>query len=164
MVKYFRLNKGYRYIFTNVDIFSKYAYAFPIKSKKIVDIKPCFQKIFKEQKPSYIWSDQESAFFSRKMLKLFEDHNVKIYYTFSNLKPVFKEHFNRSLRELMMKEFVKNNNTIWYNILQNLIKTYNNIYHHTIKMKPINVNKSNEKYIKDNFHTCDKTNKIPKLK
>ena len=48
----------------------------------------------------------------------------------------------------MMKELVKNNNTVWYNLLTNLIKTYNNRYHHTIKMKPIDVTKSNEKYIK----------------
>ena len=103
MVNYSRMNKGYKYIFTNIDIFSKYAYAFPIKSKQIQDIKPCFQKIFKERKPSYIWSDKESAFFSKEMLKFFEDNNVKIYYTFSNLKAVFIERFNRSLRELMMK-------------------------------------------------------------
>ena len=98
------------------------------------------------------------------MLKFFEDHNVKIYYTFSNLKAVFIERFNRSLRELMMKEFVKNNNTIWYNILPNLIKTYNNRYHHGIRLKPIDINESNEKYIKDNFYTYNKTNKIPKFK
>ena len=98
------------------------------------------------------------------MLKFFEDHNVKIYYTFSNLKAIFIERFNRSLRELMMKSFVKNNNTVWYNIVPNLIKTYNNRYHHTIKMKLIYVNKSNEKYIKDNFYTYNKKYKIPKFK
>ena len=48
----------------------------------------------------------------------------------------------------MMKEFVNNNNTVWYNLLPNLIKTYNNRYHRIIKMKPIDVNNSNEKYIK----------------
>ena len=31
-------------------------------------------------------------------------------------------------------------------------------------MKPIDVNKSNEKHIKDNFYTYDKTNKKPKFK
>ena len=31
-------------------------------------------------------------------------------------------------------------------------------------MKPIHVNKPNEKYIEDNFYTYDKTNKIPKFK
>ena len=85
------------------------------------------------------------------MLKFFEDHNIKIYYTHSNLKAVIIERFNRSLRELVMKEFIKNNNTIWYNILPNLIKTYNNRYHHAIKMKPIDVTKSNEKHIKTQF-------------
>ena len=82
------------------------------------------------------------------MLKFFEDNNVKIHYTYSNLKAVFIERFNRSLRELMMKEFVKNNNTVWNNILSNLIKTYNNRYHNAIRSRPIDVTKSNEKYIK----------------
>ena len=75
------------------------------------------------------------------MLKFFEDHNIKIYYTNSNLKAVLIERFNRSLHELMMKKFVKSNNTVWYNILPKLLETYNNRYHHTIKTKPIDVNK-----------------------
>ena len=164
MIKYSRMNKGYKYIFTNIDSFSKYAWSFPLKSKTIKDIKPCFEKIFKERKPKYIWSDQESAFFSKEMLKFFEDNNVKIYHTYSNLKSVIIERFNRSLRELMMKAFGKNNNTIWYNILPELIKTYNNRHHRTIKMKPIDVNKSNEKHIKDTVYNYDITNKKPKCK
>ena len=122
MSKYSRMNKGYKYIFTNIDIFSKYVWGFSTKSKTIKEIKPCFEKIFKERKPKFICSDKEPAFFSKEMLKFFEDNSVKIYYTFSNLKAVFIERFNRSLSELMMKEFVKNNNTIWYNLLPNLIK------------------------------------------
>ena len=164
MQKYSRMNKGYKYIFTNIDIFSKYAFAFPIKSKTIKEIKSCFQKIFKERKPKYIWSDQESSFFSKEMLKFFEDNNVKIYHTYSNLKAVIIERFNRSLRELMMKKFVKNNNTVWYNILPELIKTYNNRYHRTIKMKPINFNKTNEKCIKNTVYNYDIVNKKPKYK
>ena len=164
MQKYSKMNKGYKYIFTNIDIFSKYTWSFSLKSKTVKDIKPCFEKIFKQRKPKYIWSDQESAFFSKKSLKFFEDHNIKIYYTNSNIKAVVIERFNRSLRELMMKKFVKSNNTVWYNILPELIKTYNNRYHRTIKMKPINVNKTNEKYIKNNFYTYDVTNKKPKFK
>ena len=54
MSKYSRMNKGHKYIFTNVDIFSKIGYVYAIKSKKIQDIKPCFQKIFIKNKPIYI--------------------------------------------------------------------------------------------------------------
>ena len=98
------------------------------------------------------------------MQQFFKNNNVKIYHTNSHLKRVIIERFNRSLRELMMKEFVKNNNSIWYNILPKLIKVYNNRYHSTIKMKLIQVNKSNEKYIKENIYTYDKTSKNPNLK
>ena len=98
------------------------------------------------------------------MQQFFKDNNVKIYYTNSHLKSVIIERFNRSLRELMMKEFVKKNNTAWYNILPKFIKIYNNRYHSTIKMKPVEVNKNNEKYIKENIYTYDKTTKIPRFK
>ena len=164
MVKYSRVNIGYKYIFTNIDIFSKYSWSFPLKTKTVKEIKSCFQKIFKERKLSFIWSDQESAFFSKEMLKFFEDHNIIIYYTHSNLKAVIIERFNRSLCELMIKSFVKSNNTVWYNILPELIKTYNNRHHLTIKMKPIDVNKSNEKHIKDTVYNYNITNKKPKYK
>ena len=164
MTQYSKMNKGYKYIFTNIDIFSKIAYAFSLKSKKIGDIKASFQKIFKNNKPKYIWSDKESAFLSKEMQQFFKNNNVKIYHTNSHLKAVVIERFNRSLRELMMKYFVTNNNTIWYNILPKLIKIYNNRYHSTIKMKPIQVNKNNEKYIKENIYTYDKTIKNPKFK
>ena len=164
MQKYSRVNKGYKYIFTNIDIFSKYAWSFPLKTKTIKEIKSCFQKIFNERKPKYIWSDQESAFFSKEMLQFFKDNNVKIYYTHSDLKAVIIERFNRSLRELMMKSFVKNNNTVWYNILPDLINTYNNRYHQTIKMRPKNINKLNEKHIKNTVYNYDITNKKPKFK
>ena len=98
------------------------------------------------------------------MLQFFKDNNVKIYYTHSNLKAVIIERFNKSLRELMMKSFVKNNNTVWYNILSDSIKTYNNRYHQAIKMKPKNVNKLNEKHIKNTVYNYDITNKKPKYK
>ena len=80
------------------------------------------------------------------------------------MKAVIIERFNRSLTELILKEFVKNNNTVWYNILPDLIKIYNNRYHQTIKIKPKNVNKSNEKNIKNTVYNYDITNKKHEFK
>ena len=34
MIQYSKMNRGYKYIFTNIDVFSKITYAFPLKSKK----------------------------------------------------------------------------------------------------------------------------------
>ena len=106
MTQYSKMNRGYKYIFTNINVFSKIAYAYPIKSKKIQDIKPCFEKILKKNKPKYIWSDKESSFFSKEMQQFFKNNNVIIYHTNSHLKAVVIKRFNRSLRELMMKHFI----------------------------------------------------------
>ena len=48
MTQYSKINKGYKYIFTNIDVFSKIAHGFPLKTKKIQDIKPCFEKYLKK--------------------------------------------------------------------------------------------------------------------
>ena len=120
--------------------------------------------MLKKNKPNCIWSDKEPAFLSKEMQQFFKDNNVKIYHTNSLLKAIVIERFNRSLRELMMKEFVKNNITVWYNILPKLLKIYNNRYDSTIKMKPVEVNKNNEKYIKKIYMLIIKQVKIPNLK
>ena len=38
---------------------------------------------------------------------------------------------------MMYKKFTENNNTIFYNIIDDLVNKYNNKYHSTIKMTPI---------------------------
>ena len=50
--------------------FSKIAHAYPIKSKKIQDIKPCFEKIFKKTNLN-TYGLIEKAVFSVKKCKSF---------------------------------------------------------------------------------------------
>ena len=66
MTQYSKINKRYRYIFTNIDFFSKYAYAFPLKSKKIQDIKPCFEKIFKKTNPNIFGQTRNHHLYLKK--------------------------------------------------------------------------------------------------
>ena len=63
MSQYSKINKGYKYIFTNINIFSKIAYAFPLKSKKIQDIKPCFEKNVKKKQTKLHMVRQRTSFF-----------------------------------------------------------------------------------------------------
>ena len=70
MSHYSKMNKGYKYIFTNIDVFSKIAYAFPLKSKKIQDIKPFFEKIFKKTNLN-TYGQTKNQLFSVKKCKSF---------------------------------------------------------------------------------------------
>ena len=58
-----------------------------------------------------------------------------------------------------------NNNTIWINDLDKLVNEYNNSYHRSIKMKPINAsNKINEDIVRNNLYNSKITDKKPKFK
>ena len=52
---------------------------------------------------------------------------------------------------MMYKKFTQYNSTIFYNILDELVNNYNNKYHSTIKMTPIEgskkLMKKNKKYL-----------------
>ena len=57
-----------------------------------------------------------------------------------------------------------NNNTIWINDLDKLVNEYNNSYHRSIKMKPIDASKkSNEDIVRNNLYNFNITNKNPKF-
>ena len=47
--KYAKMNKRFKYIYTNIDVFSKYAWSFPIKSKKYQILKHVFKKFLKKE-------------------------------------------------------------------------------------------------------------------
>ena len=57
-----------------------------------------------------------------------------------------------------------NNNTIWINDLNKLVNEYNNSYHRSIKMKPVNASKkSNENIVRNNLYNFKYTNEKPKF-
>ena len=57
-----RKNKGIKYLLCAIDLYSKYAFAVPLKDKKGISIVNAFDKIIKQskRKPNKIWVDQGS--------------------------------------------------------------------------------------------------------
>ena len=165
MQKFAKLNKGYRYLLTCIDIFSKFAWVIPLKDKKGVTIKQALQKIFKQRKPKLLWTDRGKEFYNKEVQDLLNENNIKLYSTNnSEIKSAVIERFNRTFKNMMYKKFTENNNTIFYNILDELVNNYNNKYHSTIKMSPIEGSKKiNEKKIK-NIYNFEKTKKLGKFK
>ena len=165
MQKFAKLNRGYRYLLTCIDIFSKYSWVIPLKDKKGITIKNVLQKIFKERKPKFLWTHRGTEFYNKQVQDLLNENNIKLYSTNnSEIKSAVIERFNRTFKNMMYKKFTENNNTIFHNILDELVNNYNNKYHSTIKMTPIEGSKKiNEKKIKD-IYNFEKTKKPGKFK
>jgi IS30 family transposase len=160
-------NNGYKFILTVVDVLSKYALAYPLKSKSADDVTKAFEELFKHVIPEKLWFDEGKEFYNKKLAAVLKKHNIEFYSTHGDHKCAVIERFNRTLRGRMFKMFTKKNNRDWIHILNDLIKNYNNSKHSTIKMKPIEaIKKTNYDELSHNFNNKNPIimNTAPKLK
>ena len=157
MQKFSKENKGFKYILTVIDVFSKYAWAEPLKSKQGEDICKAFQKIFNSKRiPQKLHVDQGTEFYNARFKSLLKAKNVRLYSTNSEVKACVVERFNRTLKERMWRMFTHFDNHVYYTNLAKLITSYNNTVHSSIKFKPVDVRKSNQDEIFLNLYGYQK--------
>ena len=145
MRAYSRVNRGFHYILTVIDIFSKFAWAVPLKSKSGHDLTNAMKSVLNQGRvPKNLHVDQGTEFYNSEHAELMRQRKIHLYSTFSHLKASIIERFNRTIKNKMWKRFSLRGSYAWYDILQELIKEYNNQKHRTIGMKPNDVTKANE--------------------
>jgi hypothetical protein len=166
MIPYHTLNKGFRYLLTIIDTFSKYAYVLPVKTKSAIDIVNAMSIVLKNvsQTPKNIQSDQGKEFFNKQFQQLMNKYDINHYHTFTHLKASICERFNRTLKNKMWKMFSMQGNFKWIHILKSLVDEYNNTWHRTIKMKPNEINKKNEHLLLKEIYNFPKMFPKPKFK
>ena len=157
-----KYNKGIRFLLCVIDVFSKYAWVVPLKDKKGISIVKAFQSILKQsnsRKPNKIWVDKGSEFYNAYFKKWLQDDDIVMYSTHNEGKSVVAKRFVRTLKSKIYKYMISVSKNVYINKLDDIVNEYNNAYHTTIKMKPIDV--------KDNtyINTSKKiNNKDPKFK
>ena len=60
MQKFSRINKVYRYLLTCINILLKFAWVIPLKDKKGINVKNGLEKIFKQRKPKFLWTEEKN--------------------------------------------------------------------------------------------------------
>ena len=136
-----KFNEGFRFLLCVIDIFSKYAWVIPLKDKKGISIVNGFQKILNDskRKPNNIWVEKGSKFYNNSLKKCLQDNNVVMYSTNNKGKSVVAERFIRTLKNKIYKYMTSISKNVHIDKLDDIIKEYNNTYHTTIKMKPVDV-------------------------
>ena len=137
-----KFNKGIRFLLCVIDIYSKYAWVVPLK--KCITFTNAFQKSLKEskRKPNKIWLDKGSEFYNRSMKSWLEENNVEMYSTHNEGKSVVAERFIRTLKNKIYKYMTSVSKNVYFDKLDDIVNKYNNIYHNTIKMTPVDVKSS----------------------
>lgn len=154
--KFSKQNNGIKYLLTIIDVFSKFAWIVPLINKSAESIRNAFVTIFKIIKPKSIQTDKGTEFFNKNLMSLLKKKNIKIYSTNSELKASVVERFNRTIKEKMWRYFTFKNNQKFIDILNDLVFSYNNTYHRSIKTKPSLVTAKNENKIFKNIYGFEK--------
>jgi transposase InsO family protein len=108
MQKFARQNKGFRYLLTIIDTFSKFAWAVPVKQKTGKEVTAAFKSVLVEsgRKPKSGQSDSGKEFYNTTFQSLMNLMNIKNYSTYSIMKASICKRFNRTLKTMMYKEFL----------------------------------------------------------
>lgn len=172
MQSFAKENENYRYILTVIDVFSKYAWAEPVKNKTAIQITKAFRKIISEsgRTPRNVQSDGGSEFKNSIFREFLVSRGIKQNFPMlqSLQKASIVERYNRSLKEKMFKYFTYKGKgyRTYIGVLQDLVNSYNNTKHSTIKMAPVDVTEENSARVYANIKKSHKKQKIgiPKLK
>ena len=94
-----KFNKGFRFLFCVIDIFSKHAWVIPLKEKKDIIIVNAFKQILKafNRKPNKKWVDKGSEFYNNSFKRWLQDNDIVMYSTNNEGKSVIAERFIRIL-------------------------------------------------------------------
>lgn len=143
MQKLKRFNHGYRYILTVIDTLSRFLYMVPIKSKKADDVIKAFKIVFKQYKPLRLLTDRGLEFYAKKVRKFFKPilHHFS---TFSGMKAASCERVQRTIRDRLARHFTSTGKYNYTRALQSIVDDYNTTVNRAIKMRPVDVNQSNE--------------------
>ena len=136
-----KFNKGFRFLLCVIDIFSKYAWVISLKDKKGVNIVNAFQKILKEstRKLNKIRVDKGSKFYNNSFKKWLQDNDIVMSSTNNKGKSAVAERFIRTIKNKICKYITSISKNIYIDKLDDIVKKYNNTYHTSIKMKPVDV-------------------------
>lgn len=143
-------NDGVTFLLVVIDVFSRYVWVYPLKSKGEKDVVLGFKTIFKEgQKPKRLRTDRGKEFTSNKMEDFFNDENIE-HYTANNdeMKANYAEIVIRTIKFLLWGYMRKQKNYRYVDVLQDIITGYNKTKHRTTGIAPVDVTKGDvENYL-----------------
>jgi len=140
-------NGGTTFLLTVIDVFSKFAWVVPVKSKSASVMLAAFKSLFESahpRKPERIQTDKGKEFFNKLVQDFLKSQNVKHFASHSDQKASVAERFNRTIKTRIWHYLTYKNTKRYIDVLQQLVNSYNKSFHRSIGMAPIAVSKKNE--------------------
>ena len=141
-------NDGVNFLLTCIDVFSKFAWVIPIKDKSAKEMIAALKKLFESsagRKPATLQTDKGTEFLNKQVQNLLtKTYGIEHFSTFGEKKAAVVERFNRTLKERIWRYFTSSKTKRYLDVLSQIVASYNSSVHRSIRMRPCEVNSSNE--------------------
>ena len=103
MSPFSRSNKGYKYLLTVIDVYSKYGWIVPLKTKTGNEFAQAFRKLFHNGHPRRLWTEKGTEFYNRQVKGVPEASDVMLYSAENEEKSSVVERWNITMKNIMWK-------------------------------------------------------------
>ena len=142
-------NDGYKYLLIMIDIFSRYAWVRPLKTKYAKEVVTAMQSIFMEgRKPAVLRTDGGREYNNKIVKTYLNSKGVHHFRTYNETKANYAERFIKTLKGKLYRYVVAKNTIRYIDILQDLVKSYNHTVHSSLGRPPSGVYKGNENEVR----------------
>ena len=121
-----KFNDGYRFLLVCVDVFSKYAWVVPLKTKRGPDLVDVFNVVLASgRKPGKILTNRGTEFLNKHFQKLMDDEGIHLYNTFNETKASIVEWLICTFKTKMWRYFTAKKTMNYIDMLPDLVYAYN---------------------------------------
>lgn len=162
-----RQNKGFKYILSVIDCFSKFGWCVPIKKKQPSEIIRGFKTILSKckYKPRFLHTDKGREFVNKSFQDFLVCNNIGFYAASDPAtKAAICERYIRTIKSLIYRYFTYTCTTRYCDVLESLVALYNNRWHRSIGMAPAAVNEMNILQVWTNLNRNNDKRRKPLLK
>lgn len=143
---YVTANDGVKFLLVVIDVFSRYLWVEALKNKQATTVIDAFTRIFtrSKRKPKRLRTDRGSEFTAKSVQTFMKQQKIHQIFTSNEVQANYAERVIKTLKSKIFRYVVHKNTFTYTKVLQDLVKSYNDTWHHGIRARPKNVNKSNE--------------------
>lgn len=134
-------NRGDRYILFVIDVFSKFAWARPLKTKTGRETTEAMRSIFDQtgRQPTKMNFDAGTEFLNNNFKDLLKTRGVNWTVSLPPLKAAVVERLIRTVKTKLWRYFARFDTNNWTDVLSDFMTAYNGAEHSTIKRTPDSV-------------------------
>ena len=166
MTSYREHNDGYSHFVVFIDIFSRFLYTAPMKTLTGKEMVYVMNNLFQHtiDKPKNLRSDQGSEYKNNQVKNFLKDNGVNHIFTYYETKANYAERVIKTIKLKINKYFTSKETFRWIEILPDLIYSYNQSYHRSVKMTPQEAKEQNNYQMWKNQYALNLNSKNPKIK